>query len=107
MELPIFNTYMNFSSHHFYCFTIVPLFVLDESMACLQHPCFKNLCQIAQASKNSNSNAQHFLSGLLIHSRFHSMLFALPSYQFSYRCLYLSILALFHITGYMHCGDCA
>jgi hypothetical protein len=61
---------------------------------CLQHPCFKNLCKIAQASKNSNSNAQHFLSDLLTHSWFHSMLFALPSYQFPYivmnRCLYVT-----------------
>ena len=30
---------------------------------CLQHPCFKNLCKIAQASKNSDSNAQHFPFG--------------------------------------------
>jgi hypothetical protein len=31
---------------------------------CLQHPCFKKkLCKIAQASKNSNSNAQHFHFG--------------------------------------------
>jgi hypothetical protein len=65
MELPIFNTYMNFSRHQLCCFTVVPLFVLDKSMAwnrCLQLPCFKNLCKIAQASKNSDSNAQHFLS---------------------------------------------
>jgi hypothetical protein len=91
-----FNKYMSFSRHHSCCFIVVPLFVLDKSMAynrCLQHPCFKNLCKIAQASKNSDSNAQHFLSDLLTHSWFHSMLFALPSYQFSYivmsRCLYL------------------
>jgi hypothetical protein len=32
MELPIFNTYMNFSRHHLCCFTVVPLFVLDKSM---------------------------------------------------------------------------
>jgi hypothetical protein len=60
---------------------------------CLQHSCFKNLCKVAQASKNSDSNAQHFLSDLLTHSWFHSMLFALPGYQFPYavmnRCLYL------------------
>jgi hypothetical protein len=70
MELPIFNTYMNFSRHQLCCFTIVPLFVLDKSMAwnrCLQPTCFKNLCKIAQASKNSDSNAQHFLSDLLTH----------------------------------------
>jgi hypothetical protein len=63
MELAIFDTYMNSSRHRFCCFTIVPLFVLDKSMAC-----FKNLCKIAQASKNSDSNAQHFLSDLLTHS---------------------------------------
>jgi hypothetical protein len=71
MELPIFNTYMNFSRHDFCCFTVVPLFVLDMSTAwnrCLQHPCFKNLCEIAQASKNSDSNTLHFLSDLLTHS---------------------------------------
>jgi hypothetical protein len=48
MELTISNTYMNFSRHQFCCFTIVPLFVLDKSMAsnrCLQHPCFKKLIQ--------------------------------------------------------------
>jgi hypothetical protein len=92
----IFNTYMNFSRHHLCSFTCVPLFVLDWSMAwnrCLQHPCFKNLCKIAQASKNSDSNAQRFLLNLLTHSWFHSMLFALSGYQFPYivmnRCLYL------------------
>jgi len=53
------------------------------------------VCKIAQASKNSDSNAQHFLSDLLTHSWFHSMLFALPSYQFPYivvnRWLYLKL----------------
>ena len=71
MELPIFNTFINFSRHHFCCFTVAPLFVLDKSMAwnrCLQHSCFKNLCKIAQASKNSDSNVQHFLSDLLTYS---------------------------------------
>jgi hypothetical protein len=71
MELPNFSTYINFSRHHLCCFTIALLFVLDESTAwnrCLRHPCFKNLCKIAQASKNSDSNAQHFLSDLLSHS---------------------------------------
>ena len=37
---------------------------------CLQHLCFENLCKIAQASKNSNTNAQHLLSDLLTHSWF-------------------------------------
>jgi hypothetical protein len=71
MELPIFNTFINFSRHHFCCFTIAPLFVLDKSTAwnrCLQHPCFKKLSKIAQASRNSDDNAQHFLSDLLTHS---------------------------------------
>jgi hypothetical protein len=131
MELPIFNTFINFYHHRFCCFTIASLsrrslwevkwasdlswghvvlshrfnsrkiaiycwFVLDKSMAwnrCLQHPCFKNVCKIAQASKNLDSSAQHFLSDLLKHSWFHSMLFALPGYQFPYivmnRCFYL------------------
>jgi hypothetical protein len=97
MELPIISTCINFSCHHFSCFTVASLFVLDKSTAwnrCLQHPCFKNLCKIARASKNSDSNAQHFLSDLLTHLWFHSMLFALPGYQFPYtvmnRCFYLS-----------------
>jgi hypothetical protein len=72
MELPNFNTYINFSPHHVCRYTVAPLFALDKSMAwnvrCLQHPCFKILCKIAQASKNSDSNAQHFLSDLLTHS---------------------------------------
>jgi hypothetical protein len=66
MELPIFKVYMNFSRHHLCCFTVVPLFLLDTPMVynrCLQHPCFKNLCKIVEASKNSNSNAQHFPFG--------------------------------------------
>jgi hypothetical protein len=96
MELPIFNTYMNFSRHHLCCLTVVHLFVLDKSMTwnrCLQHLCFQKLCKIAEASKNLDSNAQYFLSDLLTHLWFHSMLFALPGYQFPYsvinRCLYL------------------
>jgi hypothetical protein len=98
MELPISTTYINFSCHHLCCFIVGPLFVLNKSMAwnkCLQHPCFKFLCRITQGSKNLDSNAQHFLSDLLTHSWFHSMLFALPCYQFPYnvmnRCLYLSL----------------
>jgi hypothetical protein len=74
-----------------------PPVALDTSMAwnrCLQHPCFKNLCKIAQASKNWDSNAQHILLDLPTHSWFHSMLFALPIYQFPYtvmnRCFYLT-----------------
>jgi hypothetical protein len=42
MALPIFNTYMNFSRHHFCCFTIVPLFVLDKSMATLLQKFMEN-----------------------------------------------------------------
>ena len=59
---------------------------------CLQHPCF--CVKLLKPPKNSNSKAQHFLSNLFTHSWFHSMLFALPSYQFPYivmnRCLYLT-----------------
>jgi hypothetical protein len=71
MELPNFNTFINVSCHHFCCFTVASLFVLDKFAAwtrCLQHPCFKNLCKIALASKNSDSNAHNFLSDLLTHS---------------------------------------
>ena len=89
------STHINFSCHHFRCFTTAHLFVLDKSTAwnmCLQHPCFNNLCKIAQASKNQDSNTRHFLSGCA-DSRFHSMLFALPGHQFPYtgmnRCSYL------------------
>jgi hypothetical protein len=98
-----FLKYMNFSRHHLSCFTVVPLFLLDKSMAynrCLQHPCFKKLCKIAQASKNWDSNAQHFLSDLLTLHAIHSMLFALPGYQFPYivmnRCLYLISVTSWH-----------
>jgi hypothetical protein len=90
MELPNFTRYINFSRHWFCCFTVAPLFVLDKSTVCnkcLQHPCFKKLCKIAQASKNSDSNAQHFLSDFLRHSWFHSMLFELPGYQFPYNVM--------------------
>jgi hypothetical protein len=71
MKLPIFNTFITFSRHHFCCFIVASLFVSNKSMAwnrCLQHACFKNLGKIAQASRNSNSNAQHFLLDLLTHS---------------------------------------
>jgi hypothetical protein len=95
MELPIMSTYIKFSRHHLCCFIVALLFVLDKSTAwnrCLHHPCFKNLCKIAQASKNADSNAQHFLSDLVTHSRFHSIFYALPGYQFPYtamnRCFY-------------------
>jgi hypothetical protein len=70
MKFPIFNAYINISRHQFCCFTIAP-FVLDKSTVwnrCPQHPCFKNLCKISQASKNLDFNAQHFLSDLLTHS---------------------------------------
>jgi hypothetical protein len=54
MELPTLYTYIHFSRHHFCCFTVAPLFVLDKSTdwnKCLQHPRFKKLFKIAQASK--------------------------------------------------------
>jgi hypothetical protein len=80
------------ASQLFLCFNWISLWVKNR---CLQHPCFKNLWKITQASKNSDSNGQHFLSDLLTHSWFHSMLFALPgNYQFPYTvmngCLYLT-----------------
>jgi hypothetical protein len=85
-----FLAIISVASQLFLCLFWISLWLKNR---CLQHPCFKNLCKIAQASKNSDSNAQHFLSDLLTHSWFHSMLFALPSYQFPYivmnRCLYL------------------
>jgi hypothetical protein len=95
-KLPIFNTYLNVSRHHFCCFIVVPLFFWISLW--LRIGVYNTLasiffCKIAQASKNSDSNAQHFLSDLLTHSWVHSMLFALPRYQFPYivmnRCLYL------------------
>jgi hypothetical protein len=99
MELPIFKTFINFSRHQFRCFTVASLFVLDKSAAwnwCLQHPRFKNLCpKIAQASKNSDSNAQHFPFGFA--NTFMISLHALctPGYQFPYavmnRCFYLTL----------------
>jgi len=71
MKLPIFNIYINFPQHHFSCFTIAPLFVLNKSTAwnwCLQYAYFKILCKVAQASKTSDSNTQHFLADMLTHS---------------------------------------
>jgi hypothetical protein len=63
MKLPTFNTYTNFSRHQSYSFTIVPLFVLDKSMA--YNTLASKICVklLMKASKNSNSNAQHFLFG--------------------------------------------
>jgi hypothetical protein len=90
----IFLAIICVASQLFLCFFWIHIWVKNR---CLQHPCFKNLCKIAQASKNSDSNAQHFLSDLVTHSWFHSMLFALPGYQFPYivmnSCLYLMLLA--------------
>ena len=93
------NTYVIFSVAS----QLLLCLLLDKSTAwnrCLQHPCFKSMCKIAQASKDSYSNAQHFLSYLLTHSWFHSMLFALPGYQFPYivmnRCFYLKGSYLIH-----------
>jgi hypothetical protein len=73
-----FHAIICVASQLFLCFFWISLWVKNK---CLQHPCFKNLCKIAQASRNSDSNAQHFLSDLLTHSWFHSMLFAHPCYQ--------------------------
>ena len=96
MELPIyrhtwtFHAITSVASELFLCLFWISLWLKNR---CLRHPCFKNLCKIAQAPQNSDSNAQHFLSNSLTHSWFHSMLFALPGYQFPYivmnRCLYL------------------
>jgi hypothetical protein len=44
------------ASQLFLCLFWISLWLKNR---CLQHPCFKNLCKIAQASKNSDSNAQH------------------------------------------------
>jgi hypothetical protein len=102
MELPIFNTYMNFFlpsflllSQLFLCLFWISLWLRigvyntrDQYwvnglkftpvhivralsflfFSCLQHPFFKKLCKIAEASKNSDANAQHFLSDSLKHS---------------------------------------
>jgi hypothetical protein len=54
MELPIFGTDMSFSRHHLCCFTIVPFFVLDKSMAWnryLQHPASKNWVKLLNPPK--------------------------------------------------------
>jgi hypothetical protein len=97
MELPVFNTFINFSppsflvaSQLFLCLFWISLRLgigVSNTLA------FQNLCKIARASNTSDSNAQHFLSDSLTQSWFHSMLFALPGYQFPYtvtnRCFYL------------------
>jgi hypothetical protein len=59
--------------------------------------------KIAQASKNSDSNAQHFLSDLLIHSWFHYMLFALPCYQFPYTVMNRTWYLYLRIHNSLHC----
>jgi hypothetical protein len=86
-----FLAIISVASKFFLCLFWISLWLKNR---CLQHHCFKNLCIIAQASKNSDSNIQHFLSDLRTHLWFHSMLFALPGYQFPYtvmnRCLYLN-----------------
>jgi hypothetical protein len=49
MELPILNTFSNFSCHHCCCFTVAALFDLDKSTAwnrCLQHLCFENCVKL-------------------------------------------------------------
>jgi hypothetical protein len=81
MELPILKTFINFSRHHFCCFIVASLFVSDKSTTwnrCLQHPCFKNLCKIAQASLAENvvkkNRGGHFsiavlLTTLIIYTR--------------------------------------
>jgi hypothetical protein len=74
MELPIFDTYINSSTF------LAIIYVASQLLFCLfwislrlgigvyNTLASKKLCQIAQASKNSNSNTQHFLSDLLTHS---------------------------------------
>jgi hypothetical protein len=92
MELPIFKIHMNFSWIH--------LWVKNR---CLRHPCFKNLCKIAQASKNSDSNAQHFISDLPTHSwcSLHALCtprLSTPLYTVMNRCLYLTQLLGFKVS---------
>jgi hypothetical protein len=72
MQLPNFKYRHDFSfaiiyvaSQLFLCLFWISLWLKNR---CLQHSCFKILCKIAQASKNSDSNAQHFLLDLLTHS---------------------------------------
>ena len=55
------------ASQLFLCLFWISLWLKNR---CQQHPCFKNMCKIAQSSKNSDANAQHFLSDLLTHSWF-------------------------------------
>ena len=51
-----FLTVISVASQWFLCLFWISLWLKNR---CLQHPCFKDLCKIAQASKNSDSNAQH------------------------------------------------
>jgi hypothetical protein len=99
MELPIFKIYMNVSlaticvaSQLFLCLFWISLWVKNR---CLQHPCFKNLCKIALESPQKFRFQRPTLPfGICEHIHdVHSMLFALPGYQFPYTvvngCLYL------------------
>jgi hypothetical protein len=55
-----FLAIISVASQLFLCLFWISLWLKNR---CLQHPCFKNSCKIAQASKNSDSNAQHFPFG--------------------------------------------
>jgi hypothetical protein len=79
-------------SQLFLCFFWISLWVKNR---CLQQPCFKNLCKIALESLQKVRFQRPTLAFRIcehIHD-VHSMLFALPGYQFPYtvvnRCLYL------------------
>jgi hypothetical protein len=91
-----FYTYMNFSRHHLCWFTIDLL--LFWISLCLRIGVYNTLAskicvKLLKPPKNQIPTPNHFLSDLLTHSWFHSMLFALPGYQFynivMNRCLYL------------------
>jgi hypothetical protein len=53
--------------------------------------------KLLKPPKIPDSNAQHFLSDLLTHSWFHSMVFALPGYQFPCTVMNRSSTFLFYL----------
>jgi hypothetical protein len=78
---------------------LLPLFVLDKSTAwnrCQQHPYFKNVCKIAQASKIPDPNVQHFPFGFT--NTFTISLHALCTPRSPTNSLILSWIGVFYLT---------
>ena len=95
-----FLTIISIASHLFLCLFWISLWLKNR---CLQHLASKICVKLLKPSKIQIPMPNTSFSDLLTHSWFHSMLFALPSYQFPYivmnRCLYLKLSYLFQYSG--------